>query len=141
MWLGTPAGTTVHFNYGTRRTSTTRLDAVRLFPHDRWWIAMFTAEPGEREIYCDICLPPTWATPAEVTVVDLDLDLARFRPDDRVVLEDEDEFVVNARTYGYPVEVIAGARAAADEVRAALTERAEPFGDAARPWLDLLAAR
>lgn len=141
VWLGTPAGTTVHFNYGSRRINTTRLDAVRLIPRDRWWIAMFTAEPGEREIYCDICLPPTWTTPAEVIVVDLDLDLARFRPGGRVILEDEDEFAENARTYGYPAEVITQATTAAAEVRAALTERAEPFGDAARRWLDLLTAR
>jgi len=141
VWLGTPAGTKVRFNYGTRRINTTRLDAVRLIPRDRWWIAMFTAEPGAREIYCDICLPPTWTTMAEVTVVDLDLDLARFRPDHRVILEDEDEFAENARTYGYPAGLIAQATAAAADVHDALTGRTEPFGAAARPWLDLLAAR
>jgi uncharacterized protein len=141
VWLGTPTGTNVHYNYGTRGIRATRLDAVRLIPHDRWWIAMFTAEPAEREIYCDICLPPIWTSPAEGTIVDLDLDLARFRPRHRVILEDEDEFAENARTYGYPADLIAQATATATEVRAALTDRTEPFGDAALPWLDLLASR
>jgi protein associated with RNAse G/E len=102
---------------------------------------MFTAAPGKREIYCDICMPPTWTSAAEVTVVDLDLDLARFRPDGRVILEDEDEFAANAQTYGYPAGVVARATDAAAEVHAALTGRTEPFDAAARPWLDLLAAR
>ena len=140
VWLGTPAGTKVHYNYGPRRLGTTRLNAVRLIPRDRWWIAMFTAEPGRREIYCDICLPPTWTTPAQVTVVDLDLDLARFRPDHRVILEDEDEFAANARTYGYPADVVNRATGAAADVHAALTARTEPFGGAAGPWLDQLSA-
>ena len=141
VWLGTPAGTKVHYNYGSRRIGTTRLDAVRLIPPGRWWIAMFTAEPADREIYCDICRPAVWTSPAEVTVVDLDLDLARFRPGRRVVLEDEDEFAANARTYGYPPEVITRATTAAAEVHAALTAGAEPFGDAARPWLEKLAGQ
>jgi protein associated with RNAse G/E len=73
--------------------------------------------------------------------VDLDLDLARFRPDHRVTLEDEDEFAANARTYGYPADVVTRATGAAADVHAALTTRTEPFGDAARPWLDRLAVR
>ena len=138
VWLGTPAGTTVHYNYGARRTRTTRLNSVRLIPRDQWWIAMFTAEPGDREVYCDVCAPPVWNSPAEVTVVDLDLDLARFRSGHRVIVEDEDEFAVNTVSYGYPAGVVASATAAAAGLRVALTDRAEPFAVASRPWLDLL---
>jgi protein associated with RNAse G/E len=141
VWLGTPAGTTVHYNYGTRATRTTRLDAVRLIPRDQWWIAMFTAEPADREVYCDVCLPPVWTSPAEVTVVDMDLDLARFRTGDRVLVEDEDEFAANAATYGYSAEAVTEATATAAGLHAALTERAEPFAVASRPWLDQLAGR
>ena len=140
VWLGTPRGTTVHYNYGPRRTGLTRHDAVRLIPHDQWWIAMFVAAPADREIYCDICLPPRWTAPDEVTVVDLDLDLSRFRAG-RVDLEDEDEFAVNAERYAYPHAVVIGATTAAGDLHRSLTGRAEPFGAAPLPWLDVLAGR
>jgi hypothetical protein len=139
VWLGTPAGTTVHYHYGARGTGITRHDAVRLIPRDRWWIAMFVAAPAEREIYCDVCLPVRWTAADAITVVDLDLDLSRFRPAGRVDLEDEDEFAENAVRYAYPSAVVAGATAAAAELRRAMTERAEPFGVAHLPWLDVLA--
>ena len=45
-----------------------------------------------------------------------------------MILEDEDEFAANARTYGYPADLIAQATAAAADLRAALTGRTEPFG-------------
>ena len=138
VWLATPAGTTVHYNYGTRRTGVTRHDAVRLIPRDDWWIAMFTAAPGDREVYCDISLPPAWTSPAEVTVIDLDLDLSRFRADNRVVLDDEQEFAENQRVYGYPPDLVARATAAAASLRAALITHTEPFGTRHHAWLHLL---
>ena len=138
-WLGTPAGTTVHYAYGHRRSGITRHDAVRLIPRDRWWIAMFTAPPDRREIYCDICLPARETTPGELTVVDLDLDLSRSRSG-RVELEDEDEFAANAMRFGYPLAVVAGATAAAADLHAALTRRTEPFGRYYESWLSRLAA-
>lgn len=141
VWLGTPAGTTVRYHYGARPIGVTRADAVRLIPRDRWWIAMFVAAPHEREIYCDVCLPPAWSSPAEVVVVDLDIDLTRYRPDGRVEVEDEDEFAEHTVTLGYPPEVVAGATAAAAGLRRALVERDEPFGTAAEHWFSLLRAR
>ena len=133
-WLGTPAGTTVHYAYGNRRSGLTRHDAVRLIPRDRWWIAMFTAPPDRREIYCDICLPASETTPGEITVVDLDLDLSRSRSG-RVRLEDEDEFAANALRFGYPRSVVHGATAAAADLHAALVRRTEPFGRHYEWWL------
>lgn len=141
LWLGTPAGTTVHYQYGTIATRSTRHDAVRLIPADRWWIAMFTAEPSAREVYCDVTTPARWTGPAEVTVVDLDLDLARFRPGGRVVLEDEDEFAENADAYGYSPEVVANATDAAAGLIDAMRRHTEPFGTAYLAWLKALAAR
>ena len=140
VWLGTPAGTTVHYHYGTRPIGVTRADAVRLIPHGAWWIAMFTAEPSDRELYCDVCLPPDWVGPGEVTVVDLDIDLARYRSDGRVEVEDQDEFALHTATYGYPPPVVAAATAAAAELRRALVERTEPFATASQRWLSLLRA-
>jgi protein associated with RNAse G/E len=138
LWLGTPAGTSVHYSYGDRRVGITRHDAVRLIPRDRWWIAMFTAEPSRREVYCDVTLPPRWTGPAEITVIDLDLDLSRSRPDGHVELEDEEEFTAHEAVYGYPPDVVAGATGAAADLRRALLSHAEPFGTAHRAWLDLL---
>jgi len=140
LWLGTPKGTTVHYHYGHRRTGTTRHDAVRLVPDGQWWIAMFVAAPAEREVYCDICLPPRWTAPDEVTVVDLDLDLSRFRTG-RVDLEDEDEFAANAARFAYPHAVVTGATTAAGDLYRRLTERAEPFGAAPLAWLDVLSGQ
>ncbi len=141
LWLGTPAGTTVHYNYGHRRTGVTRHDAVRLVPREQWWIAMFVAAPAEREVYCDICLPARRTAPDEITVVDLDLDLSRFRAAGRVDLEDEEEFAENAERYGYPLAVVADATAAAADLHRSLTERAEPFGAAPAAWFEVLSGR
>jgi protein associated with RNAse G/E len=135
LWLGTPAGTSVHYHYGDRGVGLTRHDAVRLIPRDRWWIAMFTAAPSRREVYCDVSLPPRWTGPAEITVVDLDLDLSRSRPDGHVEVEDSDEFAAHVRVYGYPPEVVAGATGAAADLHRALVDRTEPFGTAYRGWL------
>jgi protein associated with RNAse G/E len=88
-------------------------------------------------VYCDICLPPTWTSGTEVTVTDLDLDLSRFRTG-RVTLEDEDEFAANEAVYGYPPDLIAGARTAADILLRALTGRHEPFGTHWETWLPRL---
>jgi protein associated with RNAse G/E len=137
-WLGTPAGTTVHYNYGTRGIGTTQHDAVRLIPRDGWWIAMFTPAPDERAVYCDICLPPTWTSGTEVTVIDLDLDLSRFRTG-QVTLEDEDEFAANEAVYGYPPDVVAAAKAAADTLLRALSRHEEPFGTHWENWIPRLA--
>jgi protein associated with RNAse G/E len=134
-WLATPAGTTVHYDYGSRPTGVTRHDAVRLIPRDDWWIAMFTAAPADREVYCDVCLPPRRTAPTEITVVDLDLDLSRFRRSGRVEVEDEDEFAQNTARYGYPPDVVAGATAAATAVREALVRGTEPFGTRYESWL------
>jgi protein associated with RNAse G/E len=138
VWLGTPAGTTVHYHYGTRPTGVTRADAVRLIPRDAWWIAMFTAEPSDRELYCDVCLPPHWTGPGEVTVVDLDIDLARYRSDGRVEVEDEDEFEEHRVSLGYPDSIVEGALRGAAELRVALSRDEEPFAEHYRKWLALV---
>jgi protein associated with RNAse G/E len=136
LWLSTPAGTTVRYHYGDRPVGVTRHDAVRLIPRDGWWIAMFTAAPSTREVYCDVALPPRWTGPAEITVIDLDLDLSRSRPDGHVELEDAEEFAAHETVYGYPPDVVAGATAAAAGLRRALVGRTEPFGTAYQAWLE-----
>jgi hypothetical protein len=49
---------------------------------------------------------------------------------------DEDEFAEHQVRYGYPAEVVAGARAACDDLVRRITAGAEPFGTAGAAWLD-----
>ncbi|MFF5078133.1 DUF402 domain-containing protein [Actinoplanes sp. NPDC000266] len=115
----------------------TRHDTVRLVPAGQWWSAIFFGEPGEWDVYCDVTTPATWLGPGTVEMVDLDLDVQRERDSGRVELLDEDEFAVNARVYGYPADVVAGAQRAAGCLVAGLGGRVEPFGVSGKGWLQL----
>jgi protein associated with RNAse G/E len=55
--------------------------------------------------------------------------VVRYR-DGRVEIIDEDEFEEHRVLFGYPAEVVATARATADQVANALVHRLEPFGAA-----------
>ena len=134
-WLATPRGSVVSYHYGPRPIGRTKTDAVRLVTEGGWWMAMFLAEPARREIYCDVISPARWTGPAEITVVDLDIDLVRYR-DGRVEVEDEDEFAEHRDELGYPPEIVAGALDGAAELRAALIRDDEPFASHYRGWLD-----
>lgn len=137
-WLATPRGTVVRYHYGTSRTGRTRADAVRLIPAGGWWMAMCLAEPDPRELYCDVITPARWTGPAEITVVDLDIDLVRYRADGRVEVEDEDEFEEHRVTLAYPPEIVRGALAGASSLGAALARDEEPFAGHYRKWLALV---
>jgi protein associated with RNAse G/E len=134
-WLGSPRGTIVTYSYGSKRPESTRHAAVRVIPRDRWWCAIFFAEPSVREVYCDVIVPARWESPAEVTLVDLDLDVVRYRRNGRVALDDEDEFRHNIGAYGYPQDVVEEAAAAAEFLRTALAGDTEPFASRYRAWL------
>ncbi|MDI1462926.1 DUF402 domain-containing protein [Catellatospora sp. KI3] len=108
---------------------------VLLIPRDAWWTAVFNGEPQHVEIYCDVTGPITWPSGSEVTMVDLDLDVARLRADGRVELWDEDEFAEHQVRYAYPPEVIRQASAAAAWLHTALSGGAEPFASGYRFWL------
>jgi uncharacterized protein len=137
-WLGSPPGTLVTYSYGTKPAERTRHAAVRVIPPGAWWCAIFFAEPSSRDVYCDIILPARWESAAEVTLIDLDLDLVRYRADGRVELDDQDEFRENIEAYRYPNEVVEGATAAAADLRAALLADAEPFASRWRAWMGRL---
>jgi protein associated with RNAse G/E len=68
-------------------------------------------------------------------MVDLDLDLLRTRADRRIELQDQDEFVANTDIYGYPADVIEGARSTARELYVAINDDAEPFRSYHQAWL------
>jgi uncharacterized protein len=137
-WIATPRGSVVSYHYGDRPTGVTRADAVRLIPVEGWWMAMCLAEPDARDMYCDVTTPAEWTGPSELTVVDLDIDLVRYRADGRVEVEDEDEFEEHRLSLGYPDAIVQGALGGAAELRAALTSGEEPFGEHYRKWLALV---
>jgi protein associated with RNAse G/E len=133
-WLGVPIGTEIeHVSAGISRFEQHR--GVRLIPRTGWWTAVFFTPTRELEMYCDITVPAHWSDPALVTLVDLDLDVARTHAGE-VELLDEDEFAAHQLSYGYPADVIAQARSAARDVLVASRQRAEPFGAHYVTWLD-----
>jgi protein associated with RNAse G/E len=132
VWVGAPTGTPVH--RGEFPAGPVEAPHVLLFPRDAWWTGCFNAVPHRTEIYCDITTVPRWPSLGEVTMVDLDLDVRRRRAG-AVELLDEDEFAEHQVRYGYPAEIISGARSAADWLFDAVERRVEPFGEAYRTWL------
>jgi uncharacterized protein len=126
-WLGVSTGTLAHVDGG--RTTLREEPYVLLVPRRAWWTAMFNAAPRRTEIYCDVTTPATWVGTSEVTLVDLDLDVRRRRWGEIERL-DEDEFEIHRTEFGYPVDVVTQAVAAA-----ALGDGTEPFASAFHQWL------
>jgi hypothetical protein len=135
VWLGAPPDTPAR--RGHEPPVVHPQAHVLLFPRTAWWTAVFNAEPVRTEIYCDITTVPVWQDD-EVTMVDLDLDVRRRR-DGTVEVLDEDEFELHRERYGYPDDVVAPARAAAEWLRGALSGKTEPFAGGYRRWLAMVA--
>ena len=136
IWLGGHAGSTTQ--RGDEPPIVLEQAFVELIPEGQWWTATFNGDPAQAEIYCDIGTPPRWPSPAEVTMVDLDLDVIRLRADQRILLDDEDEFAEHQVRYRYPADVISNAEAAAAWLLDAVSAKAEPFGAVFRGWLELV---
>ncbi|MEU6849470.1 DUF402 domain-containing protein [Actinacidiphila alni] len=136
VWLGLPADSVMRKGHNPEVPLPEA--HVILFPRDAWWTAVFNAAPRSTEIYCDITTPPRWPSPAEVTMVDLDLDVLRKRGAAAPILVDEDEFAEHQVRYGYPGEVIAAAEAAAAWLMAAVADGAGPFDGSHRRWLAMV---
>jgi len=134
IWLGARSGATAQRG----NEPPVRFDApsVQLIPAGQWWTAVFNGPPARVEVYCDIATPAQWRSPAEVTMIDLDLDVVRMRADHRVFVDDEDEFAEHQVRYGYPPDVISHAEQAAANLLAAVTAGVEPFGSTSEAWLD-----
>jgi uncharacterized protein len=129
-WLGGPRGT--WFQRGDEAPIRRKYDNVMLVPDRGDWIASWSSG-GDSEVYVDVTNRPHKSDHL-IEAVDLDLDVIRLR-DGRVVLVDEDEFAEHQVLLGYPAEVIARARATADDLLAVVTAGAEPFGRVGRDWL------
>jgi protein associated with RNAse G/E len=130
FWLGARSGTL--WRRGDEPPVTFPAHVV-LVPRDGWWVAAFNAAPAKYEIYIDLATIPVWAGD-EVTMVDLDLDVVRYRHDGSVLLLDEDEFAAHRVAFGYPETVVASVIDTAERLLAE-AGTAEPFTAAYQPWL------
>jgi protein associated with RNAse G/E len=125
VWLGSPPGSS--WLRGEEQSVVWTHAHVLLMPRDAWWTAVFNSTLEQTaELYCDITTVPQWHD-GEVTMVDLDLDVLRYR-DGRVVAVDEDEFAEHQLRYGYPPDVIAAAEASMAWLLDAARRGTQPFG-------------
>ncbi|MBA3490259.1 MAG: DUF402 domain-containing protein [Longispora sp.] len=133
VWVGVSAGQTLLRNT-TPKTLTYKF--VMLFPINAGFTACYNSLPNRTELYCDVTSTPVFSD-GEVTMVDLDLDVVRYR-DGSVALLDEDEFDEHQVKYGYPPTVIESALETTKYLLSATQAREEPFGDVYRKWLALV---
>lgn len=70
-----------------------------------------------------------------IDAVDVDLDVVRWRVDQRVEVLDEDEFAEHQVVMSYPPALIDATRATTEWLVEAMNTRAEPFGDVGDGWL------
>lgn len=131
LWLWAPAG--IRLQRGDEPPKPSKRLYVKLVAPDVWWCPLWN-EGDEREIYVDIATPAKW-NGATVTMIDLDLDVVRYR-DGRTEIYDEDEFLEHQVRYGYPPDLIEKALAVTTEIEAALAGRVEPFGAVGDAWLE-----
>ena len=129
-WLWAPSGTPAQ--RGDEPPTAFEFTTVTLVADV--WAASFFPQGARTDLYVDIVAPPVWSD-GVVTMVDLDLDVIRFR-DGRILIDDEDEFAEHQVTLGYPEHLVAGATEAAEHVRAAVERGDEPFGSVGRAWLE-----
>jgi protein associated with RNAse G/E len=132
-WLGSPVGSVVHYVKADARVPM-KVPQVRLLPAGGWWSAIFMGGDREPAVYCDVATRAEWASPSEVMLIDLDLDVELWRNGDLKLL-DEDEFAEHQVLFGYPAEVVAEARKAAEYLVRAISAGQEPFATVWQSWL------
>ena len=132
-WLGGRTG--ILLQRGRENPVVQPHDFVMLVPVDQCWTAFWNAEgrTSPFELYVDVTTLPE-VTPDAVSAVDLDLDVVRHR-DGRVEVLDEDEFATHQVRLRYPRDVIDRARATADSLVEAISERVPPFDETGPAWL------
>lgn len=127
VWLGTPPGG--QWRRADGPWVPVETERLLVVPRDRWWTARFNNNPNyHTEIYADVAMPATWVSEAELSIVDLDLDVVRATGTGAIGLLDEDEFAEHQIRYGYPADVIEAAWSSAKWLIAAMTAGDEPFG-------------
>ena len=101
--------------------------------------AAFDLECDSVSLFPDAGFTPAFnaATGADQVQVYVDLDVIQ-RKNGFSYVDDEDEFLVHQRKFGYPADVIAQAEADTRNVFAALRDRRGPFDGSGWRWLGLL---
>lgn len=112
---------------------------MTLVPAEQWWMPV----PSERcefywdhpwhSTYINIGTPPVWDGD-RFTQIDLGLDVV-MKLDGTIEVRDEDEFADHQVRFGYPPELIADTRAAAEAAVELPESGVEPFARVARRWL------
>ncbi len=113
--------------------SPTPYDWVGRVWYDRWYMVDASLLPlnvaGAAGVldhyYCNLGMPGEWRG-TTYHFVDLDLDILIY-PDGRHLLLDEDEFAAHTTRFGYPADVVAATRQAAQDVLALARSGAAPF--------------
>lgn len=136
LWLGWGKG--MLMARGSEPAVTFAQAHVQLIRRADWWCGAFHGAPRPTAIYCDITTVAEWTASNEITLVDLDLDVLRFRDGREPAIVDEDEFLEHQVRYAYPPEVIENARTTADALLVAIQRDEEPFKSAYRQWLSLV---
>jgi protein associated with RNAse G/E len=130
-WLWGWAGREVY--RGAELAFVTEVDSLTVITPRAWWTAHWWLGHPDVELYVNIDTPAEWDGD-QVVAVDLDLDVIRYN-DGRVTIVDEDEFALHQVQLGYPRDLIAAARTAADHAYDLLLRNEPPFdGEAARRW-------
>jgi hypothetical protein len=111
-----------------------RRHMLRVHDDVSWWNLEVVWEPDWRpnKHYVNIALPSTWDD-GVLRFVDLDLDVSWWA-DGRVFLLDVDEFDEHTQRFGYPQNVVDGAWAAVDEVRAMIEGLVFPLDGSLYDW-------
>lgn len=133
VWLGAPAGSIVQRG----NEPPTELDRpfVQLIPPAAFWSLIYNGEGHKYPLYIDIATPATWINDARVEMIDIDLDVVRFR-DGSVAVLDEDEFRDHRLRFSYPDWLVNRARTTAAELVLKLEAGEEPFRLTPQRWLE-----
>lgn len=132
-WLGARRGNPVLQPDG--RVEHQADDGVWLIPPGQFWIAAFWFT-AVTDLTIDICRPPVQDGDA-FSFVDLELDLFRNAKGDAGIV-DHDEFASLAAARLVSKHDLTTARTTADRLLPLVEQRSEPFGQAAKPWLEKL---
>ncbi|MCC2336383.1 DUF402 domain-containing protein [Cellulomonas wangsupingiae] len=132
-WLGARRGNPVRQPDG--RHESQEHDAVWLVTEGAWWLPAFWFT-DTTDLTIDICTPPT-LDGSVWSFVDLELDLVRAA-DGRAGIVDQDEFDELALSGHLTDSQVATATEVARALLPLVQMEAEPFGRAARAWLQAL---
>jgi protein associated with RNAse G/E len=113
----------------------THQHSLQLYWSDRFYNlhVNWDADWQPRHHYVNIATPATWHDGA-LRFVDLDLDVIWRAASGEVILDDEDEFVLHQRRFGYSPELIEQARRSSEDVRDLIARRAYPFDGSLHAW-------